>query len=76
MIHDHEHQPDLDLWEQVNFKPFADIKAREEEIKKLKWDIMQQMLRTIESLDSNISNETFVLCVKWFADEIKKLTQI
>lgn len=61
---------ECDFWEDVRLSTLTSDTLR---IQKAKWEIMSQMLRTLENLDPNASNESLADCVRGFADEIKRI---
>lgn len=75
MIHDHEHQPELDLWEHINFKPFADIKAKQEEYESFRNKIAQRILTLVEEVYGVIDNPYPTLVWQVLGEELAPILQ-
>lgn len=60
-MREHEKQEELDLGEYVNFKPFADEKARKEEYDAFRNSISNRILTIIEEVYSYADNPSTAL---------------
>lgn len=73
-MQEHDQKEDQIIWEVVHLWIFTDTRNKQETIQKQKAEIVAQMLRTLENLDSNAGNEALADCVRGFAEEIQKIT--
>ena len=55
-MREHEKQEELDLWEFVNFKPFADERVRLEEYNTFRHSIANRILTIVEEVYWTIDN--------------------